>query len=1153
MSNNAGDAAAPPTEPSAALDVGFASISNGRNGESSSMAESRSSGKRSNRSWRRSGERKEFLESPPDREKRHDGEGSSTNSIGNRARRSGGFLLDSVFANGSPKGPQDSHGKRKAQDGQLRVDKRRTTYSRRSGESSQRGSPLAREVAWVDGEGPPQTPRAPSMDPAQLVQMALSLSESRKRNVSNTLQVPLPASKRVTSMPITNYGTTRASSGTRNRSSQFGDSGSRDSLRSTASQEIDIVSNPGLDNVMYTFSPATLARAEKARKYFELASEYRRVLEHLPPLTPDAKAPGNFNYESRNQAGSVLPEIRRVMSGADERHELGRPYNPIQSLRNRRIRIREKRPFPASVDSWADPTTVKEWVEDVERATDSLDYRATPDTAQIPRYVGDDDAETSRAQQGTSSHRRTDTVGSVITRPENSWTIEPTELLADAYWTEKNDNKAYIENRHGNPVFGPIEPRKMSTPKISVEMHRGRDEQFGTGIDEQDFGENGRPSRRRRLMLPLTNRADETRRKHRRLISRSSSTSSASTTDGVRRGREGDEVIGPLERHMQDLIAKEENGDLRSPERASPVDHWGSKPLPHNSNGFHPEFSIRNSRASLDVPRDLHRRTRSADGRFNSIDQSALSTEERHPTSVVSQVQKRSSTPDVKGRSPSGGRRSLDAQRSQSTDKFPSFSRVGTNDSNRFDEVDFAAATTSTLSPIMSGDQWRPRSSQDTQRPPGTVMHRTAESLTGSLHKLDTSSTSGTFSSIREPGSAVGRLFKGGRDRIGTLVRGERFRNRDKLEPGALLDRGASDVSDIEESDGNNGYVWKQVMDSPNDSSDVSPRASLDKSRTKQKYQLPSFTSSARDRRLRAGIPISPDINPFDTRRSPLSDTSKNPRLIPPRLNIPFDDQYNQPNAALPGTALRFETPRKSYGQLEIDQPPHSSNSYSRSPRQRHWSIYDQVLPLNQKSKTNQVTARDIARVRALLLCSGIKAREIHRRGNTPREPIPSALAAAAATTGSSAANVPLKDENIHAARLLSGYLDTSFTSFQSSLQTFQQQTSTSLHSLLGSLHDRASDQLTQHVHDASDEADAFIVELTTKQPQQTKRVDEAVDTMVRRRRRQFRLLRQVGFKVLEWVVLGIMWGIWAVVVGVNLLRRIVGAVFAVLKWLFTF
>ena len=62
--------------------------------------------------------------------------------------------------------------------------------------------------------------RTPSMGPAQLVQMALNLSENRKRHVSNTLKVPLPSPNRAVSGPVSNVGTVRASSA-QNRRSQL--------------------------------------------------------------------------------------------------------------------------------------------------------------------------------------------------------------------------------------------------------------------------------------------------------------------------------------------------------------------------------------------------------------------------------------------------------------------------------------------------------------------------------------------------------------------------------------------------------------------------------------------------------------------------------------------------------------------------------------------------------------------------------------------------------------------------------------------------------------------------------------------------------------------------------------------------------------------
>ncbi|KAK5172096.1 uncharacterized protein LTR77_003734 [Saxophila tyrrhenica] len=1147
-----------------ALDVGFASVSNGRHGESSSMAESRSSGKRSVGSSSRGQQQQQHQEdpvTPEERRQRADGEGSSRGSAGHHARRSGGFLLDSVFANGSPKGPQDTRGKRKAQDGQLRVDKRRQqAQSVRSAESSLRGSPLAREVsvdgsAEVDGMRNRQSsrPRPQSMDPAQLVQMALSLSESRKRNVSSSLQVPLPAANRVVSMPVSNYGTVRASSAARKRSSQMSDSRSRSNASGAGrgSDELPIVSSPGPDNVMYTFTPATLSRAEKARKYFELASEHRRLLQHLPPLKPDASAPGNFTFETKNQPGSNFPLIRRVTSSGEEKHALGREYNPIQALRNRRVRIREKRPFPAPPDSWANPEGVKRWVDDVETATDHPQYRATPDEAQIPRYEGDDETIHGRTQQGASGHRRTDTVGSVITRPENSWTIEPTELLADTYWTEKSDNKAYIENRFGNNIFPDIERRKSTdTPRISVEMHRGRDEHEAAGVESEDFEDSGKASRRRKLLLPLVSSGREHQRKNRKLLSRSPSESSMSSTDGRRRSREKFENIGPLERHMQDLIAKDEHGELSSPDMVSP-DHWDHKPMqfPRMST----DDSYRDSppgrssgRDSLDVPRDLHRRSKSADGRVNSTDQNVFAVGDHRPS--TSYPEKSASSSSLERTGTLDSRRSLDAPRPQGSN-LPGF-RSRSKDRNMVDQLDFAAATPTNLEPIMSGEGWRPKTSQDPERPIDLRRHKTGDSFSGSLHRLDTSATNSTFSSVKDPGSSVGRFLKGGRDRIGTLVRGERFRNKERPDTGVAESyRAASDMSDLEDGESGSAGRWRST-DSPNDSSDVSPRASLDRNRTSQKIQLPSFASTRGRRGVVPGAPITANTNPFERTKSSQSDSSKGQKLPPPRINIPEEDSTR--DAAPPPTTIRFDTtPRKSYGDLGLDASMPSARTISRSPGQRHWSIYDQAQPLQPANR--KITARDIAGVRALLLCSGIKAREIQRRGNQPRNPAPAELAQAAETANKGVPTVPIKDEHLEAARLLSDHLTTVFSSFESGLSHFQTTTARNLASRLDTLQQKASDQLTTHVHDASDEADAFIVELTTKQPQQTKRVDEAVDTMVRRRRRQFRLLRQAGFKVLEWAVLGVMWWIWFMVVVFKFAKRMVVGVGRGVRWLFVF
>ncbi|KAI7074553.1 hypothetical protein KC352_g42161, partial [Hortaea werneckii] len=192
--------------PSAAADISFTRLGNHAHhshGESSSKAESRSSGKRSGETQRWSrGEIAGSSHSHGTPSSRASTEGESRRRHGHMSKKSGGgFLLDSFSTNsharrsGGEEREQerlwDRHGKRKAQDGHrshLQVEKRRHGQNRFSTGSSQGGgSPLSREVSMTTQESDrmeaprsasgSQHARSASMDPAQLVQTALELSE----------------------------------------------------------------------------------------------------------------------------------------------------------------------------------------------------------------------------------------------------------------------------------------------------------------------------------------------------------------------------------------------------------------------------------------------------------------------------------------------------------------------------------------------------------------------------------------------------------------------------------------------------------------------------------------------------------------------------------------------------------------------------------------------------------------------------------------------------------------------------------------------------------------------------------------------------------------------------------------------------------------
>jgi len=395
----------------------------------------------------------------------------------------------------------------------------------------------------------------------------------------------------------------------------------------------------------------------------------------------------------------------------------------------------------------------------------------------------------------------------------------------------------------------------------------------------------------------------------------------------------------------------------------------------------------------------------------------------------------------------------------------------------------------------------------------------------------------------------VGRFFKSRRDRL--------FKGKEKLDTGDLS-AGVSDRSDAEDSPQTNEASRRLANGDMSDEESV--RGSFEEGRPKPKYHLnnlPSFTSSQRDKRpaLRIETPGLLKEDPFSRLDRP---SRGQDHLAPPNISL------SQPEYAdrEPSPTTRDESldTRKSYGdlQLQFGEIP-SRRLLTGAPNpgigrsKRHWSIYDKASALDQQD--TKITVRDIARARALLLCSGIQAREIARRADNPRSGAQVAYLAQAATTANQPlpATIPYKEEHTLAARLLTTHLDTSLSALSSTLSAFRSGPANSLNTELENLRNKASDHLSQLAHETSDDADAFILELNSKTPQQIKRVDDAVDEMLRRRRRQLRMLKVAGFKGLEWVVLGVLWWIWFLVVSFKLGRRVVVGIWRGVRWAVTF
>ncbi|EXJ71178.1 uncharacterized protein A1O5_06172 [Cladophialophora psammophila CBS 110553] len=318
-------------------------------------------------------------------------------------------------------------------------------------------------------------------DPAQIVNMALSLSEGRRRLASGRRYVSTEQGERrvVSAAPTTNpSNTVRKKSiapflATNRQFSQGGSPKSnvsakyRDPNGPTAPTSVDVSVtevDPNLDvdpDFPGQISPATAARVEKAKTYFELAHEHRRLLPHLPPI----RKPGSH-------ARSPGPEAMQ------------KAYNPLQYVRNRKLRIWEKTPIDSEVDGWHDVQKVRAWVDAVvsshpDTQHDTLECVRLPPldlrTVDTDKEEPDDSPDEPKS---TMLSRVPDQLHPKPTRPRSDWVTHPADLIADAYWLEQGLNKTKIQDRDNNLIYPPSTQftfsgwRNQAPPNVPTSLQR---------------------------------------------------------------------------------------------------------------------------------------------------------------------------------------------------------------------------------------------------------------------------------------------------------------------------------------------------------------------------------------------------------------------------------------------------------------------------------------------------------------------------------------------------------------------------------------------------------------------------------------------------------------------------------------------------------
>lgn len=1208
-------------------------------------------------------------------------------------RRSGGFLLNStsnsiVQSTGARRTASstnhDIKGKRRAVDTDSAVPKRRTIHQRHPIKPVVGGSPLSIELLnntteknTKEGSGltrgeilpiPSKTrhhvhsiagssetsgpvhsisgheaqQKASSAlghgtDPAQIVSLALNLSESRRRNVSIGSSPPMNIGSR--RIPIlAHHSTDSPNSGgslrqylqaqrhtARNVSPRSGKFGSRDISSSSSpwtgdgnvqhTTVHDLDSNSA-DAMGFNPSEATLARAEKARTTLELFYEYRRLLPHLPKLPTENKPKSLSNRPSENV-------------GQANSQELGRGYNPLQYIRNRKVRVRQRRMLDGETDGWNDVHKVRSWVDIVEGERNahmsSVDdrYPLPPfesrhvESTQIDSIV---EPSVNQQQEASSNKPR---------RPRLDWSFTPWDLLADAYWLHQDDNISHIEDRNRKKIVSD-ERLSETPPRSSKDFASGsitqpesinrqslapENLQSLLGHTRNHSSERGRQRHDpNEPKLPIFNNASSRDRRsrwpRRTIQSRSSSTSNESFDTKLRDGgylRSLDPESAALEKQMREMLKKEsENGtlresiDMKNGETVKIDESKSNSAQNLTGDGMFAKGSSqpatvwqdvhygrsasdkiqRSPRASFDVERDQHLR--------QSLD------EPKKPDPIFSDM--RDQVPSIAiDASPSTTQ--MATTRKGIPSWISSHRRNLSKDRQSISKRDFEVASEA-LNKVLQQDTNGSKSQDILNKDQGAngtklLSPTAAEALSRKPRRSDKTPARGTRdANVHE--SKLRGFFKGGKiaDFVGNEVHkvGDRLWKKESFNDLSRVSTKSGYISDESELDedlsGLDSSPENRLPRKMNDNGD-NPQLSQSPAlvdRSRYSKQLPSFRSPFSKVESPNGSKLRPSEDHITRQQIEQRERGRSRRFeknAPPRINIEgispptsfpvirshlqvakFDDESRQSSSSRSDNQRaanrRLNAVLGIPGNVRSDGPPvsllsslesHQLRSDSRSSfeGQRHWSISDRgVSPVR-----GAVTKREIARIQALLLSSGVKANEIVRRSQEVRYP-PSALIQSLGSDSKRALpHVPRSQEHLLAARLLISNIEASNRQLQSAAEEFSSSTAKNLHEGIQAVDDHVTFKLTPAVHAAADEADLFSTQLTTTYTLAVKQLNDSLDIILRRRGRRFRWIRRAGYVLLEWTLLGLMWWAWLIVVIVRLVRGTIMGFLGAVRWFF--
>ena len=1133
------------------------------------------------------------------------------------------------------------------------------------------------------------------VESAQIVNMALNLSESR-RLASRKATISQATPPRLAHLPESTSGgslrqhlqqqrrVSRTVSPKPDRSPRVASGRFTSPLHSSFEAE-----QP--HTYQYHFSQSTIARAQKAMEYMELMAEHRRVLDLLPPLIPSRSTRASTASPPGTPNGSV--RILRPPTNEPE-VQIGRPYNPLQYIRNRKVRARERKAIDGEGQGFNDIPKVRQWVDDVAKWVATGQPRV-PGNPALPPFATAHVVETQSPPQTAGS--RPSTAIAKPKRPRVDWVIDPADMLADVYWLEQDDNKMLVEDRQWRRVFpqnadayrplsqGEADTRgstpgsakqppdnHMHAEKSSSETQAHKSEHEHILSSARD-----RAQQKLRALRPTHNRNNSSINGRDFLRIHRGSLSESSDTDSDRKRRLRNVTISSsakdvFAKRLDEMIAEEQRETEPNPpyhnreaQRMKFVDtekitpgkdkSRGTSPLPSGGNSSHRRMDSRSDPNEIDgfflklKPRTqqalagtaglgAHPKSRRFSVDYDTSQPNSPDLRPIHESALVPAIgmdlSPGPSRPSSPHRNPLTKVKSIFRERSR--DRIAELHSNG--EDNHHHESPPAPSEKILESPRAEKDSASTPARRASKSPLRKVISRGTDNSNSHKSHKSTSSAKPRSEDGGTGSTGLRGLFRNGQ-RIDSVLRsgvskvGDILWRRDAVVAGDEQQQfscTSSDESDLEQvARGRSRFLSRHRR---HDSSAVNSQSAKSYLDMMPPFQPVSAEAGGRDATkltpnpapggagTEGGLLIAPPTRP-------LSRQSQRFELLkPPRIDIQTASSPSPSPGPRDVTDQRRANHLRDWTGASTDSNKSVASGGSASPtgsaegvravdarfnamlaltaargRQvsnassaggRHWSIADRgsvgsvgsARALPASGVTTVVSKREIARLRVLLLSSGIHAMEMDRRArerkvvnlpvlpntksdseNSDSMPPGAEIVPAFASTWSEVANMcpdqdikrrliarPIAQTDMYplAARALRAAIETEARRWETATDKLVNQTGPNLEKRVDHLRETVGGQLTGLTRKAVEDADEAGHDLVVRQRLKVNKVVATIEKMLRRRRRRFRWVRRAGWLSLEWMLIGIMWYVWFVVMIARVIfgvgRGFVGAV----RWL---